>query len=47
MMTELSADLEETHLMTGYYGIRPGVLAEMWVVLDLWEANLRRLGRLP
>ncbi len=44
---QLSAMLEETHLMTGYYGIRPGVLAEAWVSLNLWEAHLRRLGRLP
>jgi predicted membrane-bound mannosyltransferase len=42
----LTAELDETHLMTGYYGLRPGVLAQLWVRVDLWEAHLRRLGRL-
>jgi uncharacterized protein (TIGR03663 family) len=42
----LTAELEATHLMTGYYGIRPGVLAMLWVRMDVWEAHLRRLGRL-
>jgi len=35
-----------THLMTGYYGIRTSVPAQFWVRNDLWEAHLRRLGRL-
>ena len=42
----LTEKLDETHLMTGYYGVRPNVLAQLWVRMDLWEANLRRLGRL-
>jgi len=38
--------LDATHLMSGYYGVRPNVLAELWVRLDVWEAHLRRTGRL-
>ena len=33
--------------MTGYYGLRPAVMAELWVDLRLWRAHLQRLGRLP
>jgi uncharacterized protein (TIGR03663 family) len=43
---DLTAALEETHLMTGYYEIRPQVLAQLWVREDVWEAYLRMLGRL-
>ncbi len=42
----LTSCLESTHLMTGYYAIRPNVMAMLWVRMDLWEAHLRRLGRL-
>jgi len=42
----LTERLDATHLMTGYYGVRPNVLAQVWVRMDLWEAHLRRLGRL-
>ena len=38
--------LDDTHLMTGYYGVRPNVLALVWVRMDVWEAHLRRKGRL-
>jgi len=41
----LTEALSETHLLTDYYGVRPGVLAQLWVRNDLWEAHLRRLGR--
>ncbi len=44
--TALTARLDATHLMTGFYGLRPGVLAQLWVRMDLWEAHLRRLGRI-
>ena len=44
--TALTESLDATHLMTGYYEIRPGVLAELWVHMDVWETHLRRLGRL-
>ncbi len=44
--TALTESLGETHLMTGYYEIRPQVLAELWVRMDVWEAHLRHLGRL-
>jgi predicted membrane-bound mannosyltransferase len=42
----LSERLDPTHLMIDYYGVRPNVLAQVWVRMDLWEAHLRRLGRL-
>ncbi|HUT89763.1 MAG TPA: flippase activity-associated protein Agl23 [Thermoguttaceae bacterium] len=42
----LTERIDSTHLMTGYYGVRPNVLAQVWVRMDLWEAHLRRLGRL-
>jgi uncharacterized protein (TIGR03663 family) len=43
---ELTKRLDATHLMTGYYAIRPNLLAELWVSMDLWECHLRKLGRL-
>jgi len=43
---QLTGELDATHLMTGYYGVRPNVLALLWVRMDVWEAHLRRLGRL-
>lgn len=43
---ELTAVLDETHLMTGYYALRPTELVQLWVRMDVWEAHLRRLGRL-
>jgi uncharacterized protein (TIGR03663 family) len=43
----LTQQLDATHLMTGYYALRPNLLAQLWVRMDLWEAHLRRLGRIP
>ena len=43
---DLTRQLDATHLMTGYYAVRPNVLAQLWVRMDLWEAHLRRQGRL-
>ena len=43
----LTERLKDTHLMTGYYGVRPGVMAQLWVRMDVWQDHLRRLGRLP
>jgi predicted membrane-bound mannosyltransferase len=43
---DLTEQLDDTHLMTGYYGIRPAVLVQLWVRMDVWEAHLRRLGRI-
>ncbi len=43
---DLTPVLEQTHLMTGYYELRPQVLAQLWVREDVWEAHLRKLGRL-
>jgi predicted membrane-bound mannosyltransferase len=43
---ELTKRLESTHIMTGFFQLRPQVLAQLWVKLDLWEDHLRRLGRL-
>lgn len=42
----LTERLDETHLMTDFYNVRPNVFAQLWVRMDLWEAHLRRLGRL-
>ncbi len=42
----LTERLDDTHLMTSFYALRPNVLAQVWVRMDLWEAHLRRLGRL-
>jgi hypothetical protein len=44
---ELTRRLDDTHIMTDYFQIRPQVLAQLWVRQDLWESHLRRLGRLP
>jgi hypothetical protein len=38
--------LDKSHVMIGFYGIRSNVLALVWVRMDLWEAHLRRLGRI-
>jgi hypothetical protein len=38
--------LDATHLMTGYYAQGPNVLAQLWVRMDLWEARLKRRGRI-
>jgi uncharacterized protein (TIGR03663 family) len=43
---DLTAQLDDTHLMTGYYANRPSELVQVWVRMDVWEAHLRRLGRL-
>lgn len=42
----LTSALEETHLMTGYYELRPQVLVQLWVREDVWMAYLRRQGRI-
>jgi uncharacterized protein (TIGR03663 family) len=42
---ELTKRLGDTHIMTGYFQLRPQVLAQLWVRLELWEQHLRRLGR--
>jgi hypothetical protein len=41
----LTARLEETHLMTGYYELRPNVLAQLWVRDDVWTAHVKELKR--
>lgn len=42
----LTSQLDDTHLMTGYYANRPQELIQLWVRMDVWEAHLRNLGRL-
>jgi uncharacterized protein (TIGR03663 family) len=37
----LTRRLNATHLMTGYFSIRPGALLEVWVRLDDWQRYLR------
>jgi predicted membrane-bound mannosyltransferase len=41
----LTARLSDTHFMTGYYEIRPNVLAMLWVRDDVWVAHVDRLQR--
>ncbi len=43
---QLTSALGDDYLMTDYYEIRPQVFAQLWVRFDLWEAYLRRLGRI-
>ncbi len=43
---DLTPLLEQTHLMTGFYELRPQVLVQLWVREDVWEAHLRRQGKL-
>jgi uncharacterized protein (TIGR03663 family) len=38
---ELTAKLGKTHLMTKFFGIRPGVVAQVWVRLDVWSRYLK------
>lgn len=42
----LEAKYGEDRAMPGYYAIRPQVFGGLWVRRDLWEAHLRRTGRL-
>ena len=42
----LTRQLDATHLMTGYYAIRKNLFAQLWVRMDVWEAHLKRLGRI-
>jgi uncharacterized protein (TIGR03663 family) len=37
----LDARLRQSHVMTGFFGLRSGVLYQMWVRLDLWEEYLK------
>jgi uncharacterized protein (TIGR03663 family) len=37
---ELTKKLDATHLMNGYFGLRPGTFFEVWVRLDLWKTHL-------
>jgi uncharacterized protein (TIGR03663 family) len=38
----LSKRLDRTHLMTGYRGLRPGVMFEVWVRMDVWTDYVKR-----
>jgi len=40
----VTARLKETHVMTGFFGLRAGVLYETFVELKLWEAYLKKRG---
>ena len=42
----LTRELGDQYLMTGYYQLRPEVLLQLWVRMDVWETHLRRLGRI-
>jgi uncharacterized protein (TIGR03663 family) len=39
----LTAQLDESHFMTGYYEIRPNVLSMLWVREDIWVAHVEQL----
>ncbi len=41
----LTHKLDPTHLMTGYYGLRPGVMFEVWVKMDLWTEFIKRRSK--
>jgi len=43
---QLTARLGRDYLMTDYYQLRPRVLVQLWVRFELWEAHLKRLGRI-
>ena len=34
---EAHLDEKKTHLMTGFYELRPGVFLELYVELELWK----------
>ena len=38
---ELTRRLKNTHIMTGFYGLRPGVLLQLWVRDDFWQRFLK------
>ena len=38
---ELTKKLDKTHVMTKFFGIRPGVFAQAWVRMDCWERYLK------
>lgn len=42
---ELTKRLDATHLMTGFFGLRHGVVVQVWVRLDLWEPYLKTLPK--
>jgi len=42
----LAARIGDSHVMIGFFGVRPGVLAQVWVEYDLWTRHLQRLGKL-
>lgn len=37
----LTERLSASHFMTGFYSLRPGVLVQLWVRNDLWEAFVK------
>jgi len=42
---ELTKKLDKTHVMTKFFGIRPGVVAQAWVRMDVWEQYLKNRPR--
>ncbi|HET6385245.1 MAG TPA: flippase activity-associated protein Agl23 [Armatimonadota bacterium] len=41
----LTRKIGATHLMTGYFGLRPSVLLEVWVRMDVWKAYIEQKRR--
>lgn len=44
---ELTRRLDPTHLMTGFYGLRPGAMFQVWVRMDTWTRYLGWRKRQP
>ncbi len=42
---QLALKLDKTHVMARFFRIRPGVFAEAWVRMDVWEQYLKRRPR--
>ncbi len=41
----LTPRLNPTHLMSGFFGLRPGALVEVWVQMDLWTRYVQSRPR--
>ncbi len=44
---ELTRRLDKSHLMTGFHALRPGVLFQLWVRMDVWERYLKTRPKPP
>ena len=37
----LTKKLDKSHIMVKFFGLRPGVFAQAWVRMDVWERYLK------